>query len=133
MPSFTISDVDFITVHSSDLEASAEFYAGVLGLERTSTWGSGERPTVGIEFVAGDVTIALVDSAKLGMPTEPCRHPIALRVDDVAAARAELEAAGVEFLHDTIDSGVCHMAHFADPDGNVLMFHHRYAPPVTRT
>jgi hypothetical protein len=46
----------------------------------------------------------------------------------VAAARAELEARGVEFRVDTIDSGVCHMAPFADPDGNALMLHHRYAP-----
>ena len=50
-------------------------------------------------------------------------------VDDVAAARAELEAAGVGFPAETMDSGVCHMAHFSDPDGNVLMLHHRYAPP----
>ncbi len=58
------------------------------------------------------------------------RHgaPIALHVDDVEAARAELEAKGVKFHADTIDSGVCHMAIFSDPDGNQLMFHHRYAP-----
>lgn len=128
MPSFTVSDVDFITLHSSDLGASAEFYGEVLGLQRTSTWGSDQRPTVGIEFVAGDVTLAIVDSTKLGMPATANAHPIALRVDDVARAREELTALGVEFLHDTIDSGVCHMAHFRDPDGNVLMFHHRYAP-----
>ena len=53
---------------------------------------------------------------------------MALQVDDVQAVRSELEGQGVEFLRDTIDSGVCHMAHFADPDGNVLMFHNRYAP-----
>ena len=29
---------------------------------------------------------------------------------------------------DTLDTGVCHMALFADPDGNDLMLHHRYAP-----
>ena len=40
-----------------------------------------------------------------------------------AAARAPFFRAA-----DTIDSGVCHMAPFADPDGNALMFHHRYAP-----
>jgi predicted enzyme related to lactoylglutathione lyase len=49
-------------------------------------------------------------------------------VDDVAAARAELEAKGVEFEGDTFDTGVCHMAFFTDPDGNDLMLHHRYAP-----
>jgi predicted enzyme related to lactoylglutathione lyase len=49
-------------------------------------------------------------------------------VADVAAARTELEAKGVEFLAETMDSGVCHMAFFRDPDGNALMLHNRYAP-----
>jgi predicted enzyme related to lactoylglutathione lyase len=49
-------------------------------------------------------------------------------VDDVEKAREEHEAKGVKFGGDTLDSGVCHMAHFRDPDGNVLMLHHRYAP-----
>jgi predicted enzyme related to lactoylglutathione lyase len=52
-------------------------------------------------------------------------------VDDVAAARAALEQRGVEFSGDILDTGVCHMAFFADPDGNALMLHHRYAPRAT--
>ena len=43
---------------------------------------------------------------------------------------SKLEAKGVEFRQDTMDSGVCHMAYFADPDGNALMLHHRYEPRV---
>jgi hypothetical protein len=27
-----------------------------------------------------------------------------------------------------MDTGVCHMAFFADPDGNNLMLHSRYSP-----
>ena len=54
-------------------------------------------------------------------------HP-ALHVDDVDAARAELEAKGVEFAGETLDTGVCKMALFTDPDGNDLMLHSRYAP-----
>ena len=54
--------------------------------------------------------------------------PIAFHVEDVEAARAELESKGVEFAGDIIDSGVCFMAIFRDPDGNALMLHHRYAP-----
>ena len=41
---------------------------------------------------------------------------------------AEYESRGVEFLGETMDTGVCHMAFFADPDGNALMLHSRYAP-----
>jgi predicted enzyme related to lactoylglutathione lyase len=62
------------------------------------------------------------------MSASPTVVPIALRVDDVAAARAALEADGVVFLGGTIDSGVCHQTLFHDPDGNVLDLHHRYAP-----
>ena len=53
---------------------------------------------------------------------------MALHVEDVAAARATLEERGVGFHGDIFDTGVCHMALFADPDGNALMLHHRYAP-----
>jgi len=51
-----------------------------------------------------------------------------LRVDDVAAVRAELEEQGVEFVGEAWDTGVCHMATFVDPDGNELTLHRRYAP-----
>ncbi len=53
---------------------------------------------------------------------------IALHVEDVATARAELEEKGIEFIGETFDTGVCHMAFFNDPDGNDLMLHHRYSP-----
>jgi predicted enzyme related to lactoylglutathione lyase len=69
-----------------------------------------------------------MQSDAFGIEFERHSHPIALHVDDVEVARGELEANGVEFVADTMDSGVCHMAHFRDPDGNALMFHHRYAP-----
>ena len=62
-----------------------------------------------------------------GVRAQNNAHP-ALHVDDVAAARSELEGKGVEFLGDILDTGVCHMAFFKDPDGNDLMLHSRYAP-----
>ena len=80
------------------------------------------------EFETGTLTIAVIQSDAFGIEFQPHTHPIALHVGDVAAARTDLEAAGVKFRGDTIDSGVCHMAHFSDPDGNSLMFHCRYAP-----
>ena len=119
-----ISGVDFITVPTRDYEKASDFYENVLGLERSMRWGN--RPAG--EFETGSLTIAIMQSEAFGMEFAPHRHPIALHVDDVAAARAELEEKGVTFPVDTMDSGVCHMAHFADPDGNALMLHHRYAP-----
>jgi predicted enzyme related to lactoylglutathione lyase len=82
----------------------------------------------GFEYETGNLTIALMQSDGFGLEFAPHTHPIALQVDDVEAARGELESKGIEFSRDTLDSGVCQMAFFADPDGNGLMLHHRYAP-----
>jgi predicted enzyme related to lactoylglutathione lyase len=123
-----VTGVDFVSVPTRDFDAAMEFYGTVLGLPRSSVWQRpGEEP-VGAEFETGTVTVALVASEQVGITFQPNTVPIALQVEDVAAARAELESRGVSFKGDTIDSGVCHMANFADPDGNALMLHHRYAP-----
>jgi len=122
-----ITGVDFITVPTRDFEKASEFYGDVLGLELSVRWGS--MPAG--EFETGDLTIAVMQSDAFGLEFAPHSHPIALRVDDVAATQAELEARGVTFAPETIDSGVCHMAYFSDPDGNALMLHHRYAPRTT--
>jgi len=119
-----VTGVDFIAVPTRDVEKAISFYEDVLGLERSKQWGN--MPAR--EFETGSLTLALMQSDAFGMEFKPHTHPIALQVDDVHAAREELESKGVEFGAETIDSGVCHMAFFADPDGNALMIHHRYAP-----
>ena len=123
-----ITGVDFITVPTRDFDKASEFYGSVLGLERSKQWGN--MPAA--EFETGTLTIAVMQSDAFGVEFERHSHPIALHVDDVEAARGELEARGVTFAADTMDSGVCHMAHFHDPDGNALMLHHRYAPHPPR-
>ena len=117
--------VDFVSVPVKDLDRASAFYGETLGLDRSR--GSGER---WVEFETGNVTIALVSPAAMGPDFEPRPNqmPIAFRVDDVEAAKATLEAAGVEFPMGLIDSGVCHIAPFHDPDGNSLQLHRRYAP-----
>jgi catechol 2,3-dioxygenase-like lactoylglutathione lyase family enzyme len=116
-----ITKVDFIGVPTQDPDRAREFYVGTLGL----------RPddNAKYDFWAGDTCFGIWQPEKFGMDFEPQRnaHP-ALHVDDVAAARSELESKGVEFMGDTFDTGVCHMALLRDPDGNDLMLHSRYAP-----
>ncbi len=123
-----VTGVDFVSVPTMDLARAMAFYADVLGLERSSLWQRPGHDPIGAEFETGTVTIAIMLCAAFGITFQPHRVPIALRVDDVAAARRELEVRGVAFLGATIDSGVCHQALFEDPDGNVLDLHHRYAP-----
>ena len=119
-----ITGVDFVPISTTDLEAASRFYGDVLGLRR-SVW----RPDSGFsEFETGNLTLSVLDYAKMGMEHRVSTSTIALHVGDVAAARSALEAKGVEFHGDTLDTGVCHMAFFTDPDGNPLMLHHRYAP-----
>ena len=123
-----VTGVDFVSVPTTDLARAMNFYGEVLGLPRSSVWQRPGHEPVGAEFETGTVTLALMACEPLGIEFQPTKVPIALRVDDVAAARAELEARGVKFNGDIIDSGVCHQAIFEDPDGNSLDLHHRYAP-----
>ena len=116
---------DFVAVPVQDLKRAEEFYGTTLGLPRNPN--SGPR---WVEYELGNVTLALVSPEAMGTEFQARGHqmPIALRVPDVDEARAKLEAEGVEFLHGTIDSGVCHLATFQDPDGNAIQLHRRYAP-----
>ena len=120
----TVTGVDFLTVFVTDYPAAQKFYGEVLGLEHSVDY---EKIPAG-EYETGSLTLQVIDAASVGQEFKPGRGPIALHVDDVEAARADLESKGVKFHGETVDSGVCHMAFFRDPDGNVLMFHNRYAP-----
>ena len=117
-----ITGTDFITVATKDYDAAADFYGNVLGLPFRKRWGN--MPAG--EFETGNLTIAVMQSDAFGVEFQTNNHPIEFRVDDVAAARAELESRGIEFATDTIDSGVCKQAYFQDPDGNGLAIHQRY-------
>jgi catechol 2,3-dioxygenase-like lactoylglutathione lyase family enzyme len=117
----SITKVDFVAVPSEDAERSRTFYVDTLGLRPD------ERSR--FEFWAGDACFGIWEPAQFGLEFAPQKNAhLALHVDDVAAARKELEAKGVEFAGEILDTGVCHMALFVDPDGNDLMLHHRYAP-----
>jgi predicted enzyme related to lactoylglutathione lyase len=120
-----VTGVDFVSVPTQDLDRAVEFYGTTLGLPR-----SAYRPDRNFaEFETGSVTLNVMNPERMGVGAfSPNANFVALHVEDVAAARATLEERGVAFRGDPIDTGVCHMALFADPDGNALMLHHRYAP-----
>jgi predicted enzyme related to lactoylglutathione lyase len=119
-----ISGVDFVALPTRDYDRAAEFYGEILGLPFRKRWG--DMPAG--EFQAGDLTLALMQMEAFGQEFRPHGSPVAFHVDDFDAAKAELESKGVAFHMDTIDSGVCKMVFFSDPDGNTVGIHHRYAP-----
>jgi predicted enzyme related to lactoylglutathione lyase len=122
-----VRGVDFVGIPTHDVQAAAVFYGETLGLPRSVYLP--ERHFS--EFETGNLTLSIYDPEKMGMRHERNPNPVALHVDDVAQARSALEERGVRFHGDTLDTGVCHMAIFSDPDENILMLHHRYAPRHT--
>jgi catechol 2,3-dioxygenase-like lactoylglutathione lyase family enzyme len=116
-----IAKVDTVGIPSQDTQRARSFYVDTLGLRPDEhAWN---------EFWIGDTCFAIWEPERAGMEFQPLKNGLALlRVDDVAVGRAELEDRGVEFFGETLDTGVCHMAFFRDPDGNELVLHKRYAP-----
>ncbi len=115
-----VEHVDFVSVLTQDLERAKQFYVETLGLE-VETEGDSD-----LELRCGQVTPDVFEPSSIGQPFAPSPGGLALRVPDVDAARAELEAKGVRFDGDTITTDVCKQAWFKDPDGNALMLHRRF-------
>ena len=104
--------IDFIARPVADLAPADSWHGDTLGLAR-NPHASGDR---WVEYETGNLTLAL---STFG-------GALAFGVDDVDAARSELEAKGIVFDGDTIVTGVCKQAWFKDPDGNALMLHRRF-------
>jgi catechol 2,3-dioxygenase-like lactoylglutathione lyase family enzyme len=119
-----VEHVDFWTVPVTDVERAKEFYGEKLGLEEVV------HPEQGFpEYKLGDNGfLYLLNLESIGGTFRgPHDAGFALRVPDVHDARKELEGKGVQFNGDVLDTGVCHMAFLADPDGNQIVLHRRYA------
>jgi catechol 2,3-dioxygenase-like lactoylglutathione lyase family enzyme len=117
-----VEQVDFVSVLTEDIPRAKQFYGKTLGLP-IETEGEND-----LEFTLGQVTLDVFNPASIGQEFSPSTAGIAIRVPDVAHERAALEAKGVRFDGEIVDTGVCHFAFFRDPDGNQLMLHRRYAP-----
>ncbi len=115
-----VEQVDFISVPTRDVGRALAWYRDVLGLRESDVSES--------EVETPNVTLSFWEPEREDLPFVANTAGFALRVADVAQARAELEAMGVEFIAETWDSGVCHFAACRDPDGNTVILHRRYAP-----
>ena len=124
-----VTGVDFVGVPTRNLDAAVEFYGATMGLPRSVYL----RERNYAEFETGNLTLSVFDAEGFGLEHKVNANAIGLHVDDVAQARTALEQRGVEFAGEILDTGVCPMAFFSDPDGNALMLHHRYAPRATES
>src|SRR5436305_360310 len=123
-PVIDVQRVDYIRIPVTDMEKANRFYGEVLGLKRNPNSPAEDW----VEYEASNVTLAVMTPHTHEYEFAPLPvGTIALRVRDVAEAKAKLEAAGVQ-VNEMWDSGVCHGAGFRDPAGNPILLHHRYAP-----
>ena len=114
-----VRGTDFVMYQVSDLARAAKFYREILSLSQemySEEWKWAE-------FNCGNVTLALNSGVKL--PEVIAGGRIALAVEDVFAAAAELKAKGVRFAVEPTDYSVCHAAAILDPDGNTVIIHKR--------
>ena len=119
-----VQRVDYIRVPVDDIEKANHFYGEVLGLRRNPNSPADDW----VEYEVGNVTLAVMTPHTHEYEFAPLPPAtIALRVPDVAEAKAKLEAAGVA-VNEMWDSGACHGAGVSDPAGNRILLHHRYAP-----
>jgi catechol 2,3-dioxygenase-like lactoylglutathione lyase family enzyme len=119
-----VERVDYIRVPVTDIEQAKHFYGELLGLPLSPNSPHDDW----VEYEAGNVTLAVMTphTHDYDFSTLP-PSTIALRVTDVAVAKAKLEAAGLE-VGDVWDSGACKGAGVNDPAGNRVLLHRRYAP-----
>ena len=123
MTGIDVERVDYIRVPVKDIEEAKRFYGDVLGLEQDPNSPGNDW----IEYEVGNVTLAVMTPHTHDYEFEPLPPgTLALRVLDVADAKAKLEAAGVQ-VNEMWDSGVCRGAGTRDPSGNPILLHRRYA------
>ena len=119
-----VERVDYIRIPVTDMAQATHFYGEVLGLRRNPHLAHEDW----VEYEAGNVTLAVMTPHTHDYEFTPLPPgTLALRVPDVAEARARLAAAGVE-VNEMWDSGVCHGAGIRDPAGNPILLHRRYKP-----
>jgi catechol 2,3-dioxygenase-like lactoylglutathione lyase family enzyme len=118
-----VERVDYVRIPVTDMDAANRFYGELLGLARNPISPGGDW----VEYEAGNVTLAVMTPHTHDYEFAPLPPAtVALRVPDVAAARATLQAVGVE-VDELWDSGACRGAGVTDPAGNRILLHHRYA------
>ena len=119
-----VERIDYIRVPVTDMDEATSFYGELLGLQRSPN--SPHDDWVESEVGNGTLAVMTPHTHEYEFSALP-PATIALRVKDVAAAKATLEAAGLE-VGEVWDSGKCRGVGVTDPAGNRILLHRRYAP-----
>jgi predicted enzyme related to lactoylglutathione lyase len=114
-----IKEVAFVAIAVCDAERARKFYQEILELRPSPR----SKEAAWIEYDLGSTTI--------GVGCHPAWQPsrdgttVAFEVDDIDEAITKLKDRGVTFDMDKLETPICWMAQFRDPDGNKLVVHKR--------
>lgn len=118
-----IVGVQDIYFYVQNMQRALRFYRDILGLrvtEEDEHWSA---------LDVGAVRVGLHGTGGTPVPPVPrdthgarAGGTLTLRVSDIRAAVARLQATGVRFLGEIVDAPWGSSVAFEDPDGNVLMF-----------
>lgn len=120
-----VTEIAFTGYPVTDIVRARGFYEGVLRLKPAASFEHQGRHW--LEYDVGGGTLAISNMSGDQWKPSADGPAVALEVTDFAAAVETLKQAGVKFLIDPMDSGVCRMAIVSDPDGNSLVIHRRHA------
>jgi predicted enzyme related to lactoylglutathione lyase len=116
----TVKKVAFVMYPVSDIGRAIEFYRDVLGFEK-----QGLDNQAWVEFDVAGTTFGVGNFEQVGKPGSA--QSLAVEVDDIAAAREQLAARGVEAT-EPFETPVCFISMISDPDGNQICLHQAKAP-----
>ena len=111
------------------LDLADDWYRRLLGLEPVL------RPSIdgipGAWFAVGDVQLHLVGARDPAPAIDPTTHHVCFAVDDLDAAVAELEAAGITYRRGEQDhqGAIVHQVFVLDPAGNLVELQQDPSPP----
>lgn len=119
-----VSAIAFTGYPVTDIPRARAFYEQTLGLRSSTVFEHEGR--YWIEYDIGPGTLAIANMAPDRWKPSADGPCATLELADLTAAVAALRAAGVRFVLEPMDTGVCHFAIVADPDGNSLGLHQRH-------
>lgn len=122
-PKLEVIEIAFTGYPVTDIARARAFYEGLLNLKPTLDFEHEGRHW--IEYDIGPATLAITSMSPESWKPSVDGPAVALEVADFDAAVAALQAGGVRFTVEPMDSGVCRLAVVQDPDGNAVAIHKR--------
>jgi predicted enzyme related to lactoylglutathione lyase len=117
-----IIEIAFTVYPVANLKRARRFYEGTLGLHAARIFGDENKGM--IEYDIGPGTLAIGCGASQFKPS-PGGGSVALELDDFDEAVRRVQESGCAFVTEPMETPVCHMAVFSDPDGNTVILHKR--------